>query len=289
MFQLFKNYRKESTALTAVVFLNWVIGFVDKWLFRLVAIVFLGMLFSFWAHTWFPEKTLVTLVKMSMSITPVFLMLIIAFYLIESFLKEWFSITQVLSSTIYFMMKFVILMASLRLSPSEQLLVSMLEVWLIFGVIHLLIKFLSPKIFQAYLFKKVLNRSYLGIRKSTDSNIPETNIFKDAAIENIDDRLRTISKHAIKNDYQKFVECSFLLKKESTKIVGVYNILSHQKFRKFEKDNLILTPIFYVYPFEKDELNYKLLSLSLSEYEKADVNPEWRLNSIGLAKINGRK
>lgn len=289
MFQLFKNYRKESTSLTAVVFLNWVIGFVDKWLFRLMTIVFLGMLLSFSAYAWFPEKTLVTLAKISIDMSPVILMILFTLYLVKNVSRSQFSISQIFESTIFSMVKFLILMASLTMSPSKQLLVSMLEVWLIFGMIHLLIKFLRPKIFQAYLFKKVLNKAYLGIQKPNDSNIPETNIFKDAAIENIDDRLRTISKHAIKNDYQKFVECSFLLKKESTKIVGVYNILSHQKFRKFEKDNLILTPIFYVYPFEKDELNYKLLSLSLSEYEKADVNPEWRLNSIGLAKINGRK
>ncbi|XZR23247.1 hypothetical protein ACQ0P5_03140, partial [Streptococcus canis] len=77
---------------------------------------------------------------------------------------------------------------------------------------------IQPRLFKHYLFKKVIDKEYLGIRKFTDELPPESNIYVDADEKDADKRMRLINQHVIKPPYQEVVELSYLNREVITAI-----------------------------------------------------------------------
>lgn len=88
-----------------------------------------------------------------------------------------------------------------------------LPFWLlatIFSIgIYYFMKWFQAKLFQRYLFKNILNKDYLGIRKLKDKLPPKINLFTDADEGDANQRMITINQRAVKKDYQDVVELSF--------------------------------------------------------------------------------
>lgn len=146
------------------------------------------------------------------------------------------------------------------------------SIWIICAIISIIIysisKWLQPKIFHNYLFKHVLNKEYLGIRKVTDKLPPESNLFVDVKETNPHQRMVTINKHAIKEEYQGVVELSFLNQEIITGI-SHYQRAWNGKDAPVEKEYIevdtIYHPVFYVRPFrDKDELDFQLVHFDIS-------------------------
>ena len=84
--------------------------------------------------------------------------------------------------------------------------------------IYYFMKWFQAKLFQRYLFKNILNKDYLGIRKLKDKLPPKINLFTDADEGDANQRMITINQRAVKKDYQDIVELSFLNREKQTGI-----------------------------------------------------------------------
>lgn len=145
-------------------------------------------------------------------------------------------------------------------------------IWIVCTLISIIIysvsKWLQPRIFHGYLFKHVLNKEYLGIRKVTDNLPPESNLFIDAQEKDPHQRMVMINKHAIKEKYQDVIELSFLNQEIITGI-SHYQRAWNGKDAPVEKEYIevdtIYHPVFYVRPFgDKDELDFQLVHFDIS-------------------------
>ena len=76
--------------------------------------------------------------------------------------------------------------------------------------IYQFIKWFQANLFQRYLFKNVLNKEYLGIKKATDPFPLEINFYVDQGESDANQRMVMINKRAVKEAYQGIVELSFL-------------------------------------------------------------------------------
>ncbi|MFC2401382.1 MAG: hypothetical protein ACFNND_06915 [Streptococcus sobrinus] len=280
MFNFLKDYRKESTKLNIVVAANWLIKIINEMLFRIISIFGVGIILSQAFHVWLPLKFVKELAEALINYSPIAMLFFLTFYFIKGIVRSESSTKDVFPRFFWRMVEYLIIGASLQYSPSFGAVSYCIFIWLIMGCIYFLTKNIRSQFFDYYLFKNVLDKDYLGVRKVTDSNVPEVNIFKDSEIENINDRLNVISSRSIKNRYRGVVECSFLIKEERTRIYSGYEFPSHKKFRRFEKDDLILKPVFYVYPFGKDRFDYRLSELLLSE------NQAFTTQGTGLLKAS---
>jgi hypothetical protein len=72
--------------------------------------------------------------------------------------------------------------------------------------IYQFMKWLQTKLFQRYLFKNILNKEYLGIKKATDPFPPEINFYVDEGENDANQRMVMINKRAVKEAYQGIVE-----------------------------------------------------------------------------------
>lgn len=137
--------------------------------------------------------------------------------------------------------------------------------WLISVVVAFLVIFLQPILFKNYLFKHVINKAYLGIRKFTDELPPECNLYTDADEEDVEKRMKMINQHVIKEPYQGFVELSFLNRKMITSISYKEVQFEKKKERTFRDLDTIYYPVFRFYPFGKKEKFYHtLIQIKLS-------------------------
>lgn len=148
---------------------------------------------------------------------------------------------------------------------TEFLVNRLFTFWLISLVLANLVIFIQPKLFKAYLFKNILNKEYLGIRKLTDELPPEINFYTDADEKDADKRMRLINQNVIKKPYQEVVELSFLNREVITGIGYQVVPFEKEKERAFMDVDTIYYPVFRVYPFGiTGDFGHTLIKFKLS-------------------------
>ena len=134
--------------------------------------------------------------------------------------------------------------------------------------IYQFIKWFQAKLFQRYLFKNVLNKEYLGIKKATDSFPPEINFYVDEGESDANQRMVMINKRAVKEAYQGLVELSFLNVERFTGLSHyreAWNGFEAPLKKKFSDVDKVYHLVFSVYPFGKEvDFYFKLIRLDLS-------------------------
>ncbi|MEK0400300.1 hypothetical protein WMW75_02485 [Streptococcus suis] len=142
---------------------------------------------------------------------------------------------------------------------------NLLIAWLCSIVIAIATYNLQPRLFNRYLFKNVIDKDYLGIRKFTDPLPPESNLYSDSKEADANKRMRMINQRVIKEPYQNVVELSFLNREMSTAIAYKAVPFPEKKERNFIECDTIYYPVFRVYPFgKKVDFYHRLLQIKLS-------------------------
>ncbi|HEL0596130.1 TPA: hypothetical protein TUT17_000011 [Streptococcus equi subsp. zooepidemicus] len=152
---------------------------------------------------------------------------------------------------------------------TEMLVNRLLTFWLISLVLAALVAFIQPRLFKHYLFKNVINKEYLGIRKLTDELPPISNLYVDVKEVDADKRMRLINQNVIKPPYQDAVELSYLNREVITAISYKVVPFNKETERTFIDDDSIYYPIFTVHPFGslegKSDFYHTLIKLRLSQ------------------------
>ena len=134
--------------------------------------------------------------------------------------------------------------------------------------IYQFMKWFQTKLFQRYLFKNILNKEYLGIKKATDSFPLEINFYVDAGESDANQRMVMINKRAVKEAYQGIVELSFLNVERFTGLSYyrlAWNGFESPLKKEFSDVDTVSHLVFRVYPFGKElNLYFKLIRLDLS-------------------------
>ena len=70
-------------------------------------------------------------------------------------------------------------------------------IFLISFSIYQFMKYFQIELFERYLFKKVLNKEYLGIKKITDPLPSAINIYVDSEENDVNDRMSLVNKRSV--------------------------------------------------------------------------------------------
>ena len=145
--------------------------------------------------------------------------------------------------------------------------------------IYYFMKWFQAKLFQRYLFKNILNKDYLGIRKLKDKLPPKINLFTDADEGDANQRMITINQRAVKKDYQDIVELSFLNREKRTGISyyrKAWNGSEAPLEREFVDIEELYHPAFYVFPFgKKHDFSFWLIQFDVSKKSAFSMKAEF--------------
>lgn len=145
--------------------------------------------------------------------------------------------------------------------------------------IYYFMKWFQAKLFQRYLFKNILNKDYLGIRKLKDKLPPKINLFTDADEGDANQRMITINQRAVKKDYQDIVELSFLNREKRTGISyyrKAWNGSEAPLEREFVDIEELYHPVFYVFPFgKKHDFSFWLIQFDVSKKDAFSMKAEF--------------
>lgn len=145
--------------------------------------------------------------------------------------------------------------------------------------IYYFMKWFQAKIFQRYLFKNILNKDYLGIRKLKDKLPPKINLFSDADEGDANQRMITINQRAVKKNYQDIVELSFLNREKLTGISyyrKAWNGSESPLEREFVDIEEFYHPAFYVFPFgKKHDFCFWLIQFDVSKKSAFSMKGEF--------------
>lgn len=158
-----------------------------------------------------------------------------------------------------------------------------LPFWLlatIFSIgIYYFMKWFQVKLFQRYLFKNILNKDYLGIRKLKDKLPPKINLFTDADEGDANQRMITINQRAVKKDYQDVVELSFLNREKRTGISyyrKAWNGSEAPLEREFVDIEEFYHPVFSVFPFgKKHDFCFEMIQFDVSKKSAFSMKAEF--------------
>ncbi|MCW1017539.1 hypothetical protein [Streptococcus anginosus] len=269
--QKWKELNKNGIKLSLICVLNWLIKFLFKGQFYLFSAVFLGLLTYY-----IPQDIRVFTVNVLELIVMV---------------KITTDVVHTLPSKEFKWMKKSLLLGVLSLFflagnvyIKQHVLTAFLvnrffTFWLISLVLATLVIVIQPRLFEHYLFKNVLNKEYLGLRKLTDELPPECNLYTDADENDVDKRMKMINQHAIKKPYQEVVELSFLNKEVTTAISYKAVQFEKENERSFIDLDTIYYPVFRVFPFGiKEDFGFIFIKFKLSQ------NAAFTKNSEGLLK-----
>ncbi|KXT85373.1 hypothetical protein [Streptococcus oralis] len=149
--------------------------------------------------------------------------------------------------------------------------------------IYYFMKWFQAKLFQRYLFKNILNKDYLGIRKLKDKLPPKINLFTDADEGDANQRMITINQRAVKKDYQDIVELSFLNREKKTGISYYrksWNGSEAPLERKFIDVDEWCHPVFFVFPFgKKVDFSFQLIRFDLNRKSAFSMKGEFVFTS----------
>ena len=151
---------------------------------------------------------------------------------------------------------------------------------LIFSIgIYYFMKWFQAKLFQRYLFKNILNKGYLGIRKLKDKLPPKINLFTDADEGDANQRMITINQRAVKKDYQDIVELSFLNREKQTGISysrKSWNGSETPLEKKFVDIEELYHPVFSVFPFgKKHDFCFEMIRFDVSKKSAFSMKAEF--------------
>ena len=145
--------------------------------------------------------------------------------------------------------------------------------------IYYFMNWFQAKLFQRYLFKNILNKDYLGIRKLKDKLPPKINLFADADEGDANQRMITINQRAVKKDYQDIVELSFLNREKQTGISYYrksWNGSEAPLEKKFVDIDEFYHPVFSVFPFgKKHDFYFRLIQFDVSKKSAFSMKGEF--------------
>lgn len=196
-FRILKESDKLGYKLSAICGVNWLIGQLFKW-----QLLFFEMIAS---------AVLIKKISAILEISSNALgFLMIISILSVSFSKLRFGVERFIYS---FFGSFV-LVSIFLIAVDFPFQENEFSLWILMALISVgiyqFMKWFQAKLFQRYLFKNVLNKEYLGIKKMTDPFPPEINFYVDAGESDANQRMVMINKRAVKETYQGIVELSFL-------------------------------------------------------------------------------
>ncbi|MGQ7333555.1 hypothetical protein ACTGXQ_09015 [Streptococcus suis] len=252
-----KSLNKNGLKLSLVCGLNWLVRFIAKSQFYLFSAGFLGLLTYY-----MPQDIQFFTLRV--------LELIIAFTMGIGFINLALSRGgKKIRHAILISIMYLFLLAGNSYikehTLTEYMVNRLLSVWIISLVFAVLVTFIQPRLFRYYLFKNVINKEYLGIRKLIDDLPPQSNLYVDADEKDANKRMRMINQRVIKEPYQNVVELSFLNREMSTAIAYKAVPFPEKKERNFIECDTIYYPVFRVYPFgKKVDFYHRLLQIKLS-------------------------
>ncbi len=259
--QKWKSINKNGLKLSLICGLNWLIKIVFIGQFYLFSAAFCGML------------TYYMLQDIQLFTVRVLELIIILKVIIDVTHTALSRDFKRMKMPLFFGVMYVFFLAGntyIKEHVLTELIVNRLfTFWLISLVLATLVVIIQPRLFKYYLFKNVINKEYLGIRKLTDDLPPKSNIYADADEKDADKRMRLINQNVIKPPYQGVVELSYLNREVITAIQYKSTPFRKEKERSFIDDDTIFYPIFTVHPFGGSEgkldFCYRLIQFKLSQ------------------------
>jgi len=254
-FRILKESDKLGYKLSAICGVNWLVGQLFRWqslVFEMIACAVL-------------IKKISAILEISSNYLG-FLMII--FILAVSFSKLRFGVDRFIYS--FFESIVLGLIFSIAVDfPFQENEFSLWILMVLFSIgIYQFMKWFQTKLFQRYLFKNILNKEYLGIKKATVPFPPEINLYVDAGESDANQRMVMINKRAVKEAYQGIVELSFLNVEKFTGISYyrvAWNGFEAPLKKGFSDVDEMYRLVFRVYPFGKElNLYFKLIRLDLS-------------------------
>lgn len=255
LFRILRESDKLGYKLSAICGVNWLLGQLFKWqslVFEMIACAIL-------------IKKISAILEISSNYLG-FLMVI--FILAVSFSKLRFGVERF----IYSFSEGIVLVLIFSIVVDFPFQENESSLWILMALISIgicqFMKWFQEKLFQRYLFKNILNKVYLGIRKLKDELPPKINLFTEAGESDANQRMVMINKHAIKETYQGIVELSFLNVERFTGIAycrEAWNGVEAPLKKRFSDVDEMYHLVFRVYPFGKRiNLYFKLIRLDLS-------------------------
>ena len=255
LFRILKESDKLGYKLSAICGVNWLVGQLFKWqslVFEMIACAVL-------------IKEISAILEISSNALG---LLMFIFILAVPFSKMRFGVERFIYS--FFESIILVFIFSIVLDfPFQQNESSLWILMALFSVgIYHFMKWFQAKLFQRYLFKNVLNKEYLGIKKSTDPFPPEINFYVDEGESDVNQRMIMINQRVVKEAYQGIVELSFLNVERFTGIAycrEAWNGFEAPLKKGFSDVDQIYHLVFRVYPFGKElDFYFKLIRLDLS-------------------------
>ena len=266
LIKMVKETDKLGYKLSAICGVNWLIRQAFKWQYLFFVMV--------------AGAVLIKKISATLEISPNYLgFLMVIFILAVPFSKLRFGVERFIFS--FFESVVLGLIFSIAVDFPFQENESLF--WLlatIFSIgIYYFMKWFQAKLFQRYLFKNILNKDYLGIRKLKDKLPPKTNLFTDADEADANQRMITINQRAVKKDYQDIVELSFLNREKRTGISYYrksWNGSEAPLERKFVDIEEWYYPVFSVFPFgKKHDFYFRLIQFDVSKKSAFSMKGEF--------------
>lgn len=265
-----KSLNKKGLKLSLFCALNRLIVFIAKAQFFIFLVAFLGTLTYY-----LPQDYRI----MTVNLVEFFVMAKVIIYFVQMILSQesrrFKSVLNILVLLVFFLAG---TNYAAQYTVTKQLVTGLCIFMIMSAIFQTLVTFLQPRLFKRYIFKNIINKEYLVIRKLTDDFPPEINFYTDAAEADADKRMRQINQKAIKQPYQDIVELSFL---NSEVITGIsYKAASFGKEteRTFINYDTIYYPVFTVHPFGilegKSDFYHDLIKLKLSRKEAFTMRGE---------------
>lgn len=254
-FRMLKESDKLGYKLSAICGVNWLVGRLFKWqslVFEMIACA-----------------VLIKKISAILEISPNYLgFLMIIFILSVSFSKLRLGVERFIYSFFgsFVLVSIFLIALDFPFQENES------SLWILIALISIgiyqFVNWSQAKLFQRYLFKNVLNKEYLGIKKATDSFPPEINFYVDEGENDANQRMVMINKRAVKEAYQGVVELSFLNVERFTGLShyrSAWNGFEAPLKKKFSDVDKVYHLVFSVYPFGKElDFYFKLIRLNLS-------------------------
>ena len=261
-FRMLKESDKLGYKLSAICGVNWLIGQLFKWqslVFEMIACAVL-------------IKKISAILEISSNYLG-FLMII--FILAVPFSKLRFGVERF----IYSFSESIVLVLIFSIVVDFPFQENESSLWILMALLSIgicqFMKWFQAKLFQRYLFKNILNKAYLGIRKLKDELPPKINLFTEAGESDANHRMVMINKDAIKETYQGIVELSFLNVERFTGIAysrEAWNGVEAPLKKRFSDVDEMYHLVFRVYPFGKRiNLSFNLIRLDLSRRKSFTV------------------
>lgn len=265
-----KSLNKKGLKLSLFCALNWLIVFIAKAQFFIFLVMFSGTLTYY-----LPQDYRI----MTVNLVEFFVMAKVIIYFIQ---MVWSRESRRFQSVLNICVLLVFFVAGTKYAAqytvTEELVTDLCKFMIMSVIFQTLVTFLQPILFKRYIFKNIINKEYLGIRKLTDDLPPEINFYTDAAEADADKRMRQINQKVIKQPYQDIVELSFLNREVITAIGCKAASFGKEAERTFIDDDTIYYPVFTVHPFGISEgesgFYHELIKLKLSRKSAFTVTGE---------------